>query len=65
MKELKDLQVGDVVLVTGMSYRRIAKIDKTTKLRFLLTTLDSIRIRAGNAVVIDGMLEKYLFLQKR
>lgn len=36
MKELKDLQVGDVVLVTGMSYRRIAKIDKTTKTQIIV-----------------------------
>lgn len=26
MKELKDLVVGDEVLVTGMSYKRIAKL---------------------------------------
>ena len=31
MIELKDLQVGDDVLVTGMTYRRISKIDKVTK----------------------------------
>ena len=31
MKELKDLQVGDDVLVTGMLCRRISKIDKVTK----------------------------------
>lgn len=31
MKELKDLVTGDEVLVTGMSYRRIAKVDKVTK----------------------------------
>lgn len=36
MKELKDLQVGDVVLVTGMSYRRIAKIDKITKTQIIV-----------------------------
>lgn len=30
MKELKDLVVGDDVLVTGMYYRRIAKVDKVT-----------------------------------
>lgn len=35
MKELKDLQVGDVVLVTGMSYRRIAKVDKVTKTQII------------------------------
>lgn len=31
MKELKDLVVGDDVLVIGMNYRRIAKVDKVTK----------------------------------
>lgn len=30
MKELKDLVEGDEVLVTGMSYKRIAKVDKVT-----------------------------------
>lgn len=36
MKELKDLQVGDDVLVTGMSYRRISKIDKVTKTQIIV-----------------------------
>lgn len=31
MKELKDLVEGDEVLVTGMSHRHIAKVDKVTK----------------------------------
>lgn len=31
MKELKDLVVGDDVLVTGISYRRIVKVDKVIK----------------------------------
>lgn len=31
MKELKDLVIGDDVLVTGISYRRIVKVDKVTK----------------------------------
>jgi hypothetical protein len=35
MKELKDLVVGDDVLVTGRSYRRIAKIDKVTKTQII------------------------------
>lgn len=35
MKELKDLVVGDYVLVTGRSYRRIAKIDKVTKTQII------------------------------
>ena len=35
MKELKDLVVGDDVLVTGMYYRRIAKVDKVTKTQII------------------------------
>ena len=31
MKELKDLVAGDEVLVTGISHRRIVKVDKVTK----------------------------------
>lgn len=42
MKELKDLQVGDSVLVTGMSYRRIAKVDKVTKTKIVV---DNARFR--------------------
>lgn len=42
MKELKDLQVGDDVLVTGMSYRRISKIDKVTKTQIIV---DNARFR--------------------
>lgn len=36
MKELKDLVVGDDVLVTGMNYRRIAKVDKVTKTQIVV-----------------------------
>lgn len=36
MKELKDLVVGDDVLVTCMSCRRIAKIDKITKTQIVV-----------------------------
>lgn len=36
MKEIKDLQVGDSVLVTGMSYKRIAKVDKVTKTQIVV-----------------------------
>lgn len=36
MKELKDLVVGDDVLVVGMSCRRIAKIDKVTKTQIVV-----------------------------
>ena len=35
MKELKDLVEGDEVLVTGMSHRHIAKVDKVTKLSLI------------------------------
>ena len=65
MKELKDLVAGDDVLVIGMHRRRIAKVDKVTKTQIIIDTLDSEEIRAGNAVVLDGILEEYLFLQKR
>ena len=36
MKELKDLIVGDDVLVVGRSCRRIAKIDKVTKTQIVV-----------------------------
>lgn len=36
MKELKDLVVGDDVLVKGMSYKRIAKVDKVTKTQIVV-----------------------------
>ena len=36
MKELKDLVVGDDVLVTVMSYRHIAKVDKVTKTQIIV-----------------------------
>lgn len=65
MKELKDLVVGDDVLVKGMNHIRIAKVDKVTKTQIVVNNARFRRIRAGNAVVIDGMLEEYLFLQKR
>lgn len=42
MKELKDLVVGDDVLVTGRSYRRISKIDKVTKTQIVV---DNARFR--------------------
>ena len=35
MKELKDLVAGDEVLVTVMSYRHIAKVDKVTKTQII------------------------------
>ena len=45
MKELKDLVVGDDVLVTGMSYRRIAKVDKVTKTQIVV---DNARFRRNS-----------------
>lgn len=36
MKDLKDLVVGDEVLVKGMSYKRIAKVDKVTKTQIVV-----------------------------
>ena len=36
MKELKDLVVGDDVLVEGMSYKRIAKVNKVTKTQIVV-----------------------------
>ena len=36
MKELKDLVVGDDVLVTGTFLRRIAKVDKVTKTQIIV-----------------------------
>lgn len=45
MKELKDLVTGDEVLVTGMSYRRIAKVDKVTKTQIVV---DNARFRRNS-----------------
>lgn len=36
MKELKDLVVGDDVLVTGMYHRRISKVGKVTKTQIVV-----------------------------
>ena len=36
MKELKDLVVGDDVLVISRYYRRIAKVDKVTKTQIII-----------------------------
>lgn len=46
MKELKDLVTGDEVLVTGMSYRRIAKVDKVTKTQIVVDN-DRFRRNSG------------------
>lgn len=35
MKEIKDLVVGDDVLITSRYYRRIAKVDKVTKTQII------------------------------
>lgn len=42
MKELKDLVVGDDVLVEGMNHRRISKVDKVTKTQIVI---DNARFR--------------------
>lgn len=42
MKELKDLVAGDEVLVTGISHRRIVKVDKVTKTQIVI---DNARFR--------------------
>ena len=39
MKELKDLVVGDDVLVTGNYYRRIAKVVKVTKTQIVVNNV--------------------------
>lgn len=36
MKDLKDLVIGDDVLVKGMFYKRIAKVDKVTKTQIVV-----------------------------
>ena len=51
MKELKDLVVGDDVLVTGRSYRRIAKIDKVTKTQIVF---DNVRFRRDSGWQCGG-----------
>lgn len=47
MKELKDLVEGDEVLVTGMYYRRIAKVDKVTKTQIVV---DNARYRRNSGL---------------
>lgn len=47
MKELKDLVEGDEVLVTGMYYRRIAKVDKVTKTQIVV---DDARYRRNSGL---------------
>lgn len=42
MKELKDLVVGDDVIVKGVIHRRIAKVDKVTKTQIVV---DNARFR--------------------
>lgn len=51
MKELKDLVVGDDVLVTGTYYRRIAKVDKVTKTQIVV---DNARFRRGSGWQCGG-----------
>lgn len=51
MKELKDLQVGDSVLVTGMYHRRIAKVGKVTKTQIVV---DNARFRRNSGWQCGG-----------
>ena len=51
MKELKDLVVGDDVLVTVMSYRHIAKVDKVTKTQIIT---DNARFRRDSGCQCGG-----------
>lgn len=51
MKELKDLVVGDDVLVTCRSYRRISKIDKVTKTQIVV---DNARFRRDSGWQCGG-----------
>lgn len=51
MKELKDLVVGDDVLVTSMYHRRIAKIDKVTKTQIVV---DNVRFRRDSGWQCGG-----------
>lgn len=47
MKEIKDLVVGDEVLVIGMHRRRIAKVDKVTKTQIVV---DNARYRRNSGL---------------
>lgn len=65
MKELKDLVEGDEVLVIGMYYRRIAKVDKVTKTQIVV---DNARYRRNSGLQCGDDIwgrKVYLFQQKR
>lgn len=51
MKELKDLVVGDDVLITSRYYRRIAKVDKVTKTQIVV---DNVRFRRDSGWQCGG-----------
>lgn len=51
MKELKDLVVGDDVLVTGMYHRRISKVGKVTKTQIVV---DNARYRRNSGWQCGG-----------
>lgn len=51
MKELKDLVVGDNVLITSRYYRRIAKVDKVTKTQIVV---DNVRFRRDSGWQYGG-----------
>ena len=72
MKELKDLVVGDDVLITSRYYRRIAKVDKVTKTQIVV---DNARFRRDSGwqcvsdswdrKIISVPTRKYQMLKKR
>lgn len=51
MKELKDLVVGDDVLVTGIYHRRITKVGKVTKTQIVV---DNVRFRRNSGWQCGG-----------
>lgn len=51
MKELKDLVVGDDVLVSGLYHRRIAKVGKVTKTQIVV---DNVRFRRNSGWQCGG-----------
>ena len=57
MKELKDLVVGDEVLVTGTFNRRIAKVDKVTKTQIVIDN-DRFRRDSGWQCGVDSWYRK-------
>lgn len=61
MKELKDLKAGDEVLVTGISHRRIAKVDKVTKTQIVVNNA-RFRRNSGYQCGGDSWNRKIIFI---